>query len=51
MEHVIDDLIQERCDFQQAQIQELEKQIGHVEQRMDEEGEEKIFVPSQLHFV
>jgi peptidoglycan hydrolase CwlO-like protein len=50
MDRVLDDLIQERCEHEEAQIAELKARLERTEQRLDE-GEEKIFVPSKLHFV
>ncbi|WP_035098069.1 hypothetical protein [Anoxybacteroides tepidamans] len=51
MDRVIDDLINEQCESEKAQIAELKAQLETVEQQLDDEGEEKMFVPSKLHFV
>ncbi len=59
MEKVIDDMIEERYEQQQAQLDQLGEQVGKVEQRLNDETE-KAFqqtlplpanVPSKLHFV
>lgn len=51
IDHMIDDFVQEQCEHKQAQIRKLEEQIDTVEQKMDKGAEQKIFVPSKLHFV